>query len=59
MSKLYKSIQEKTTKHVLVRRDYHKMDYINAEQYKALCNARPDIGLGYHKDIGLSLRALQ
>lgn len=34
------------------------MDYVNAEQFKALVRARPDIGLGYHSYILLSLRAL-
>jgi hypothetical protein len=57
MSKLYKVVQKSTVAN-LVHRDYHKMDYINAEQFKALVNARPDIGLGYNESIPLSLRAL-
>jgi hypothetical protein len=34
------------------------MDYINAEQFKALVSARPDIGLSYNSNLPLSLRAL-
>lgn len=58
VKKMYKFVQSSTAGK-LQHRDYHKMDHVSAEQYKALVNARPDIGLGYHSYIRLSLQALR